>query len=864
MGTDDLRVADILIDEVFGDFADDPIIRQRARELLHRNRTYAGMSPVPSDAGADADAVERAMSALTGRVGRYTFLDRLGRGGMGLVMRVHDHRLNRDVAMKVLRPDRKGRRGMQGRFIEEAQTTAQLEHPGVVPVYDFGWLPDGRTFYTMREVRGDHLADVIAHLHKSSRAGPWNEEGPWTFRRVVGFFRHACEAVAYAHARGVIHRDLKPENILVGEFNEVYVVDWGLARLLGNTASERPVEVDPEDVGGDSALRGETRVGASVGTPGFMSPEQKRGIPAEIGAPTDVFALGVVLFQLLTNRRCDPEDPARTRKVQARILARPEHARRVPAALRKICLKATSPEPADRYPDAHQLAVDLERWIEGAERREQALALVRKADALRPRIARMRHKKRELTEMAAQWLDRVPPERPVAEKRRAWAMQDEAHETSAEIERTEVEYVELLTSALQQVPLLPEARTRLARFYRTAHGRAEEVADFGTATRMEARLRAVDDGTHAPWLKGDGLLTVLTDPPGARCRLLRYEARDRRLVAVPAGDLGPSPVIERPIEMGRYLVVIEHPERETVRYPVWIPRGHTWSLTPPGADSPRPILLPRRGSLGRDDVYVPSGWFRTGMPERARSALAPAWVWVDSFVVRRFPVTNQDYIAFLEDLVQLGHEREALHYAPREQGVHGVEGALLLRRRIDGGFRVGGSSYLADPLAPVVMVPHDAAVAYAQWMARRVNLPWRLPGELEWEKAARGTDARRYPWGDHFDPTWANCRDTRPDHPSLALVDTFPVDESPYGVRGMGGNVRDWCADVFHREGPLTPDGQATIRVSTDGQALRVDRGGCWAEVGTEGAATSRREATPTDGRAPWIGFRLARSYPDH
>ena len=544
------------------------------------------------------------------------------------------------------------------------------------------------------------------------------------------------------------------------------------------------------------------------------------------------------------------------------MLDRPEHQRRVPAALRRICLQATATDPAQRFEDAHALARAVERWLEGAERRERALALVEKADGLRPRIARMRHKRRELSERAAQWLDRVPPERPVAEKRRAWAWEDEAAGAAAEIERTEVQYVELLTSALQQVPDLPEACTRLARFYRNAHARAEEANDPATATRMEARLRAVDDGTHAEWLEGHGTLTLVTDPPGAKALLHRYELKDRRLVAVPIESLGTTPIVDRPLPMGRYLVLIEHTECESVRYPVWIPRSHRWSGRPPEGERAQPVVLPRRGSLGRDDLYVPAGWCRVGDASRARGALPANWVWVDAFVMRRFPVTNAEYISFLEDLMSLGQEREALNFAPREQVGRGGEGALLYQRRAGGGFQVTArpGSAAGDPFAPVVMVPHAAAEAFAAWIAERTGLPWRLPGELEWEKAARGVDGRQYPWGDHFDPTWANCRETHPTAPTLSLVDTFRVDESPYGVRGLGGNTRDWCADVFHRDGPRIQSGRAVIEVARNREALRVDRGGSWAEVGEEGARVTRREAMPLDSRAAWLGFRLARS----
>jgi serine/threonine-protein kinase len=246
--------------------------------------------------------------------------------------------------------------------------------------------------------------------------------------------------------------------------------------------------------------------------------------------------------------------------------------------------------------------------------------------------------------------------------------------------------------------------------------------------------------------------------------------------------------------------------------------------------------------------------------DRRRGALARSWVWVDGFVIRRFPVTNGEYFKFLEDLVELGHERDARNYAPREVRQGDSHGVVLYQRSSSGGF---GSTSSADPLAPVVMIPHAAAEAYTRWYAERTGLPWRLPGELEWEKAARGVDGRRFPWGERFDPTCANCRETRPLEPELALVDTHPVDESPYGVRGMGGNIREWCADVFLREGPPMPEKRATIAVAHNRESVRVVRGGGWADSGEEGAMSSRRESIPADARAPWLGFRLVRSVSD-
>ena len=160
---------------------------------------------------------------------RYEVLDLLGRGGMGEVWRVRDRALNRVVALKAIRSDAPDRSALVDRFFEEAQATAQLEHPGILPVYHSGTLPDGRLYYTTPEVRGRTLREVVHAIHGGVRTG---DEPAWTMLRAVDVVRDAAEAVGYAHSRGVIHRDLKPGNILVGDHGEVLVVDWGLVKVL--------------------------------------------------------------------------------------------------------------------------------------------------------------------------------------------------------------------------------------------------------------------------------------------------------------------------------------------------------------------------------------------------------------------------------------------------------------------------------------------------------------------------------------------------------------------------------------------------------------------------------------------------------
>jgi serine/threonine protein kinase len=262
----------------------------------------------------------------------YELAEAIARGGMGTVYRARDRRLDRDVALKVMNAPAPAP-GEIERMRDEARILARLEHPGIVPVHDLGTLPDGRLFYVMKLVRGRLLDDAMANAVLSARLR--------TFERI-------CEAVAFAHAQGVVHRDLKPENVMVGPFGEVLVLDWGLAKRL--------------DVLGGAELNG-----TILGTPGYMPPEQAQGEIGRIDERADVYALGAMLHFLVFEpggaSGAPPGPPARSAGVNPAPLAALSGGPSAMRVLDAICAKALAPRPEDRYRSATELAAEVERFL---------------------------------------------------------------------------------------------------------------------------------------------------------------------------------------------------------------------------------------------------------------------------------------------------------------------------------------------------------------------------------------------------------------------------------------------------------------------------------------------------------------------
>jgi serine/threonine-protein kinase len=296
---------------------------------------------------------------------RYTLTRLHARGGIGQVWLAHDTDLGREVALKELRSDRLEGPDIGARFVDEARITGQLEHPGIVPVYELVRPEgDGVPFYTMRFVRGRTLTAVIEAYHQKRVAG---EAGPLDQRELLGAFVGVCNAVAYAHARGVVHRDLKGQNVVLGDFGEVMVLDWGLAKVRSAQSGKSFEETLHQPVLREQGTsRGETLPGQVLGTPGYMAPEQAEGRLEKIDERTDVYGLGAILYEVLTGK--PPFVGGDTPEVLQKVIhERPVRPRdlvpAVPRALEAVCLKALAKNADQRYESVKALSDEVRHWL---------------------------------------------------------------------------------------------------------------------------------------------------------------------------------------------------------------------------------------------------------------------------------------------------------------------------------------------------------------------------------------------------------------------------------------------------------------------------------------------------------------------
>jgi serine/threonine-protein kinase len=754
---------------------------------------------------------------------RYALVRELGRGGMGRVDEMRDRALGRTVARKA--SFAQADEAFAALLVAEAQICAQLEHPSIVPVYDIGLDEQGRPHYTMRVVKGRTLRDV---LQDRILAG----DSKVTLAQLLGILRQICLAVDYAHSRGVVHRDLKPENVVLGDFGEVYVLDWGIAHVVEGSDVRRSLH-DGVDL-------------SAAGSPGYMAPEQALG--GSIEARTDVFALGVILYEILAGAQPfqDRDIASIVHRATSPIDVPPPSLRSGRAAasesLDALALACLARDPSARPASARLLADAVDVFLDGerarAERQREADAHVSDGEAARGAFESLSKEALRLREKADALLSVVEGWEPVDAKLPAWRATAEARRLDGEAARALARAEESFTRALGRVTDHVVARRGLASLYFLEFEEAERRGETERMAQYLDLARAYDDGDLALELDDAGELVVSTHPEGAELEIARYELDGPRLVLVDPRALGRAPT--RPIRLasGSYRLAARHDGRE-VRYPLVVRRGRVHRLA---------LRFHPTASVPPGMILVPGGPFSAADAGRSGTIVTRT---LPDFAMRRFPVTLRDYVVFLSSLPEREAARRTPRFSPTEPVLERVGDSWRLTPTfIEGDARkyVPG---LQELQLPVLAVTWFDAVAYARWLARETGLSYRLPTELEWQKANSGADGREFPMGPVLDPAFAKIRDSRPEAAQPEPVGAFPLDESPYGVRDLAGGVGDWTCSA--PDGTLVPEDPQPSE-DLDGRSA-IRRGGHWA-----GAPVLHRVPTMLRNRSAGLGFRLALS----
>jgi len=777
-------------------------------------------SPEPPKAGATGDVVS------LGETDRYLIGGELGRGGVGRVVKAFDRYLGRTIAMKVplYWPTLEDE---VDKFIEEAQATGQLEHPNIVPIYDIGSLPGGEIYYTMKRVRNQSLRDVIDALAR----GESDVTEEYGNTRLLSIFLQVCQAMHYAHVRGVVHRDLKPDNIMLGDYGEVHVMDWGLARILDR------------EVVTDRSLRGDARLeaGQTVGTPAYMPPEQAQGHLDKVDERSDIYSLGVILYEIMTLKQ-----PSTRPTVMETLMAvitepilPPSQAApdRAPGPdMDRIIMRALEKDPRKRYRSAREFHDAVERFLDGRNEREAQRHLlegetyVRLYEQAKGEMLRLDKRVEEIRA-------RIRDHEPIEVKRSLWAAEDRRAETATRMVRTFGDAIRELTKALAYVPDMGNATQALARLYWSRYELAEREDDEHDQLYYLSLLRQYDDGTYVARIHDNAPVSIYTRPRKAAVFCYAYEERDRILIGGEPQYLGRAPIAEFFMRRGSYLLRLKSPGLPVVHLPLYIQRADPVGVT---------VHIPDRTEWRDGFVYVPRGTSIIGGDAEAVDPFELARVHIPGFFIQRHPLTFREYIEFLDDLV-LRDEEEALARAPRTRDADGQLVVLGADRKFrPSGILIEGPARSLYPegggfeaTLPVLAISFDDALAYIEWRSERDATPYRLPTELEWERAARGADGRIYPWGNHFDATFckmAHSRDT-PSQPEP--VGSFPYDRSPFGVCDMAGNVREWVSSEYEND------------------TESIVRGGYWAGDARSCRVASRRRVMRS-ARLANVGFRIA------
>ncbi len=798
------------------------------------------------------------------RESRYEVRSKLGQGGMGAILEAFDVDLRRRLAMKVLRRDgtdgaaRAPDPAVVHRFLEEAQVAAQLVHPGVVPVHELGLDAEGRAFFTMALVEGSDLESVFA-LVREGREG-------WNLTRALGVLQRVCETMAYAHSRGVIHRDLKPANVMVGAFGEVYVLDWGLAKVVDVPSA--PPSTRTLDTDRRAALAAEpdtslaTVDGAVVGTPSYMSPEQARGEPLD--ARSDVYAVGAMLYTLLAGRRpyASPGAPLNAYQVVEAIRRGPPSALgliapRTSPELVSITERAMARDPARRYADMGALAEDLRAYLENRVVRAHRTGAWAE---LSKWVRRNRGTAAALASLVVAVVAGVAITGTVR----------------ARAERRELLFADvrlaagLVADAERLWPALPGTLPALRAWLNDAEGligrrdeHAELLAEVGASGDARAQQLRELNATTIPAVAA--LLPAVAERETAAATV------EERTVRSPSAAARWREAIDSIAAAPAYRGLTIRPQIGLLPIGADPASGlwefwHTLSGTEPARDSATGSLLVT-GETGIVLVLLPGGTTAVGsLPMQMPARRAEAASWAEVFQIAR---ESREWGEPWRDPAHESDEAfvEGLELDPFFIGKHEMTQGQWLRA-------TGSNPSQHARLGldhPVDTVSHDEAVDALH------RLALVLPTETQWEHAARGGTTSPFWTGLDFESLQgaANIADRAgaaaqgPNRPKdvtgeiddgfLELAPVWTLRPNPFGLHHVLGNVWEWCADCYRPDrSPRSGDG-LDARAAGLGLRARAIRGGSFFTPAQAARAANRFSGFLHSNSDSDLGLRAAR-----